>query len=243
MAQQYKFYRNADNVGIMEKYPTGENVVVFGSGTYFVLTTPTGVSLKPITVGNPTYTILFADLINDLNVAAISIDEASEIIGGVLGVISSGGGGGDATTLNQTTQITAANALNTNIGATNAPLSATPAAVASLISIMKGFWSALVTTLTNKSQNTQIVDSGLIDGVKVVGNALQVAQQGDINIANFPAAVVLAFGADALQQSDPDVNGNYQTIEYFTGGLAGTLIKTISLTFDANGEVLTYEQI
>jgi len=106
MAQQYKFYRNADNVGIMEKFPTGENVIVFGSSDYFVLTTPTGVSLKPITIGNPTYTILFADVINDLNVAAASIDEASEIVGGVLGVVSSGGGGGgDATAANQTAQI------------------------------------------------------------------------------------------------------------------------------------------
>ena len=187
--------------------------------------------------------VLYTSILDGTGTPYASFAACLTALNGLFSASGGGGGGGDATAANQTTQINAANALNTNIGATNDPLSGTPATVASLISIMKGFWSALVTKLSDKSQNTQIVDSGLIDGVKVVGNALQVAQQGDINIANFPDAVVLAFGADALQQSDPDVNGNYQTIEYFTGGLAGTLIKTISLTFDANGEVLTYEQI
>lgn len=52
----------------------------------------------------------------------------------------------------------------------------------------------------------------------------------------------LPFGADYMAQSNADANGNYQTITYKTGGAAGTTVKTITLTFDSSGNVLTYSQ-
>jgi hypothetical protein len=52
----------------------------------------------------------------------------------------------------------------------------------------------------------------------------------------------LPFGADYLAQSNPDGNGNYQTITYKTGGASGVTVKTITLTFDGSGNVLTYSE-
>lgn len=89
----------------------------------------------------------------------------------------------------------------------------------------------------NGQQKTQVVD--------VSGTPLTVEADGSINVnpkgTQLASVVnVLPFQADAMQQSNPDINGNYQTIEYFQGGLSGTLVKTITLTFDANGGVITY---
>ena len=128
--------------------------------------------------------VLYTSILDGTGTPYASFAACLTALNGLFSASGGGGGGGDATAANQTTQINAANALNTNIGATNDPLSGTPATVASLISIMKGFWSALVTKLSDKSQNTQIVDSGLIDGVKVVSNSLQVKQVGDVTFSN-----------------------------------------------------------
>lgn len=50
----------------------------------------------------------------------------------------------------------------------------------------------------------------------------------------------LPFNADYLIQSNPDANGNYQTIVYKIGGSSGTTVATINLTFDGNNNVVTY---
>lgn len=52
----------------------------------------------------------------------------------------------------------------------------------------------------------------------------------------------LPFGADYFIQSNADSNGNYQTIIYKTGGSGGTTVKTITLTFDSTGNILTYTE-
>jgi len=50
----------------------------------------------------------------------------------------------------------------------------------------------------------------------------------------------LPFNADYLAQTNPDGNGYFQTITYRQGGAAGTIVRTITLTFNAGGDVLTY---
>lgn len=52
----------------------------------------------------------------------------------------------------------------------------------------------------------------------------------------------LPFNADYLAQSNPDANGRYQTITYKQGGASGTIVKTVSLTFDSFGSILTYTE-
>jgi hypothetical protein len=37
--------------------------------------------------------------------------------------------------------------------------------------------------------------------------------------------------------SNPDGNGNYQTISYKEGGAGGTTVRTLSLAYDANSNV------
>lgn len=37
--------------------------------------------------------------------------------------------------------------------------------------------------------------------------------------------------------SDPDGNGNYQTIQFYQGGSGGTVVATLSLTFDGSNNV------
>lgn len=50
----------------------------------------------------------------------------------------------------------------------------------------------------------------------------------------------LPFNSDYLAQSNPDGNGYFQTITYKKGGASGTVTKTVTLTFNAGGDVLTY---
>lgn len=52
----------------------------------------------------------------------------------------------------------------------------------------------------------------------------------------------LPYGADYFIQSNADGAGNYQTIVYKTGGAAGTTVKTITLTFDANDYIVTFSE-
>ena len=52
----------------------------------------------------------------------------------------------------------------------------------------------------------------------------------------------LPFGANYMIQSNPDANGNYQTITYKKNGVAGSVVKIITLTYDANGNVVTYSE-
>lgn len=44
---------------------------------------------------------------------------------------------------------------------------------------------------------------------------------------------------DYLSETNPDTNGNYQTITFLNGGSGGTTVRTLSLTYDANGNVTT----
>lgn len=62
----------------------------------------------------------------------------------------------------------------------------------------------------------------------------------ECNAVNVVTANNLPFGANALEQSNPDGNGNYQTVEYFCNGFGGDLVMTLTLTFDANSNVVTY---
>jgi len=50
----------------------------------------------------------------------------------------------------------------------------------------------------------------------------------------------LPFNADYFQLSNPDINGNYQTITYKKGGALGTTVRTITLTYNTNGDVISY---
>ena len=50
----------------------------------------------------------------------------------------------------------------------------------------------------------------------------------------------LGFGADYFIASNPDANDNYQTITYKKGGANGEVVRIITLTFDANDNVVTY---
>ncbi len=45
----------------------------------------------------------------------------------------------------------------------------------------------------------------------------------------------LPYGADRLTQTNADVNGNYQTVTYYK---SGSVVKIVTLTFDANGNVI-----
>ena len=47
---------------------------------------------------------------------------------------------------------------------------------------------------------------------------------------------------DSSVFSDPDANGNYQTIDFKTGGSGGTTVRTLSLTFDENNNVTSIER-
>lgn len=44
---------------------------------------------------------------------------------------------------------------------------------------------------------------------------------------------------DYIDFSNPDGNGNYQTIEFMAGGSGGALVRTLELTFDGSSNVTT----
>lgn len=47
-------------------------------------------------------------------------------------------------------------------------------------------------------------------------------------------------GAKFMEGTDPDGNGNYQTITYYTGGNNTTaIVRKINMTYNANGNVQT----
>lgn len=47
---------------------------------------------------------------------------------------------------------------------------------------------------------------------------------------------------DSSAFSDPDANGNYQTIDFKVGGLGGSIVRTLSLTFDGSNNVTSIER-
>lgn len=51
---------------------------------------------------------------------------------------------------------------------------------------------------------------------------------------------ILPFDTDEFEQSNPDVNGNYQTIVYKRGGRS---VKQLDLTYDANGQIINLKEI
>jgi len=58
-----------------------------------------------------------------------------------------------------------------------------------------------------------------------------------INIANsFP------FNSDYFMCSNPDPNGNYQTITYRVGGAGGVIVRIINVTYDAQNNVTSAVQ-
>lgn len=44
---------------------------------------------------------------------------------------------------------------------------------------------------------------------------------------------------DYIDFSNPDANGNYQTIQFNSGGSGGTTVRTLGLTFDGSSNVTT----
>lgn len=81
-----------------------------------------------------------------------------------------------------------------------------------------------------KADSVAINNTGTFSLISLFKRLLNISQQA------------LPFGADYLIQSNPDIKGNYQTIVYKTGGVGGTIIKTVTLTFDVNSNVLTYTE-
>jgi hypothetical protein len=47
----------------------------------------------------------------------------------------------------------------------------------------------------------------------------------------------LPFNADAFQCTNPDVNGNYQTVTYYRNNLSGEVITTLTITYDGSSNV------
>ena len=88
--------------------------------------------------------------------------------------------------------------------------------------------SNILTKLSDDTQVTQITDGN---------DTLAIRTNGSIDIYNN-----LPFGADYLLQSNPNVNGKYQTITYRSGGAAGTIVRTLTLTYDANDSVISYTE-
>jgi hypothetical protein len=92
--------------------------------------------------------------------------------------------------------------------------------------------NALLTTIRN-NQTNQTQFTRVSDGT----DTLAVNADGSVNtivLNNLP------FNANYLEQTNPDVNGNFQTITYKQGGAGGTIVKTITLTFNSTGTILTY---
>lgn len=42
---------------------------------------------------------------------------------------------------------------------------------------------------------------------------------------------------DYLSASNPDSNGNYQTIAFLNGGSGGSLVRSLALTYDNSGNI------
>ena len=67
-------------------------------------------------------------------------------------------------------------------------------------------------------------------------------QQQILNNISSQSSAALPYGADALKITSYDVNDNPLIIEYYKGGPNGKLLKTVSLTYDGNGNILTYTE-
>ena len=78
-----------------------------------------------------------------------------------------------------------------------------------------------------KADAVATTNTGTFTLISLIKRLLNIGQQS------------LPYGADYFIQSNADGNGNYQTIVYKTGGAAGTTVKTITLTFDANNYIVT----
>ena len=44
---------------------------------------------------------------------------------------------------------------------------------------------------------------------------------------------------DYIGFSNPDANGNYQTLVFNDGGVSGTLVRTLTLGFDVNSNIIS----
>lgn len=86
------------------------------------------------------------------------------------------------------------------------------------------------------STTPQLAEETTVQGLATQLTSV-IAQLTNINgntISNLP------FNADYIEETNPDANGNYQTITYKQGGSGGTIVKTITITYDSNGGILTY---
>ncbi len=81
-----------------------------------------------------------------------------------------------------------------------------------------------------KADSVATTNTGTFSLISLIKRLLNISQQN------------LPFGADYMIQSNADSNDNYQTIVYKSGGSGGTIVKTITLTFDASSNVLTYTE-
>jgi hypothetical protein len=60
-----------------------------------------------------------------------------------------------------------------------------------------------------------------------------------LTAAKVRSNTILPYGADYMLQSNQDSNGNFQTIVYKRGGASGVLLKTISIVYDSDSNVLS----
>jgi hypothetical protein len=52
-----------------------------------------------------------------------------------------------------------------------------------------------------------------------------------------PPSPLIDAAFDDIAFSNPDSNGNYQVINFLTGGSGGTIQRTLTLTYDSNSNV------
>lgn len=70
-------------------------------------------------------------------------------------------------------------------------------------------------------------------------NTASISENGSAQVRNMYS---LPFGANALVQSNPDVNGDFQTVTYYKGGFLGTVVQVVQLVLDVNGGLISYEE-
>lgn len=74
------------------------------------------------------------------------------------------------------------------------------------------------------------------DGANIYRVAVD--SDGSIHTASI-AGQLVPKAYDAINISSYDANGNPGAVEYYTGGLGGTLVATLTLTYDGSGNPLT----
>lgn len=56
-------------------------------------------------------------------------------------------------------------------------------------------------------------------------------------VALWPTRPLIDVAWDHLDLSNPDVNGNYQTLTFKNGGIPGPVVRVLTFTFDGSGNI------